>query len=66
MTLIEPGSFSTGFGATARFADPNPAHDPLHQFVGSRPLATATVDHESHMEVWRAGQDRAVRTGGGF
>lgn len=34
VTLIEPDSFSTGFGATARFADPHPAYDPLRAALG--------------------------------
>ncbi|GAB4097522.1 SDR family oxidoreductase [Brachybacterium horti] len=103
VTLIEPDSFATGFGATAHFADPHPAYDPLRaalggddfreglkgggdpdssakamlelvdldepplrQFFGSQPLNTATTDYESRLATWQAGQDRAIRAGGGF
>lgn len=103
VTLIEPDSFATGFGATASFVSQNPAYDPLRaslggddfkralrsggdpdasaravlelvdldqpplrQFFGSRPLETATTDYDARLATWRAGQDRAVRAGGGF
>ncbi|MFE7359186.1 short-chain dehydrogenase/reductase, partial [Streptomyces sp. NPDC057543] len=39
---------------------------PLRQFFGSQPLATATKDYESRLATWQAGQDRAIRAGGGF
>ncbi len=35
VTLIEPDSFATGFGATASFVDPNPAYDPLRASLGA-------------------------------
>ncbi|MCX5309764.1 SDR family NAD(P)-dependent oxidoreductase [Streptomyces sp. NBC_00154] len=39
---------------------------PLRQFFGSQPLTAATRDYESRLTTWQAGQDRAVRAGGGF
>lgn len=103
VTLIEPDSFATGFGATATFATPHPAYEPLRQalggddfkeslkaggdpnasakavlelvdldepplrqFFGSQPLNTATTDYQSRLATWQAGQERAIRAGGGF
>ncbi|MFI8632340.1 SDR family NAD(P)-dependent oxidoreductase [Microbacterium sp. NPDC077663] len=102
VTLVEPDSFATTFGAvSAKFADPLPAYDglraamgdfktaisgggaptasaravlelvdldepPLRQLFGSKPLGYLKDEYARRLATWEAGQDLAVRAGGGF